>query len=340
MWQKFTQRARRVILLGQEEAGKRGNLDVCTHHLLLGILRDESCVAAHLLTRMQIPLPNVRTQLESAMQHLPRPIVVAPKKPSLIGQLFGAKTRPAPTVAAAALAEPKLTPLAKRVLELAVDEARRLQHDYIGTEHLLLALIRQDTATAALVLFKSGVTLEKARAGLIEYLGTDEAKAVKSVPVAMVPGAGQWTHFTERARHAIVLAQSEAKAMNYDYVGTAHLLLGLLLENESVAAQILQRSGITTERVRAEITPQASSEISTKEASLTPRAKMVLQLASEESKRMKHNYIGTEHLLLGIARMPDTLAAQVLKNLGQVRKDVYTTSIQYIAPELITEEKN
>ncbi len=307
MWQKFTERARRVILLGQEEAAKAGTLGVCTHHFLLGIMRDESCVAARLLGRMKVPLNDVRVQLQNAPRTVARSVASAPARPSRLKRFFGARIAPAPPTSAASN-EPKLTAQAKRVLKLSADEARRLQHDYIGTEHLLLALIRQDTATAAIVLFKAGLTLEKVRAELVDYLRSDEAKTAKTATPgpADVPDAGAWARFTERARHAIVRAQTEATSLNCDYVGSAHLLLGLLLESEGSTAQFLRQLGLNAESVRAAIAAQAPPQVGTKEPALTPRANTVLRLAAEESKRLGCNAIGMEHLLLGLARVPDS----------------------------------
>jgi ATP-dependent Clp protease ATP-binding subunit ClpC len=136
MWQRFTERARRVILLGQEEATKMQSGHVGTEHLLLGLVRENEGVAAQVLQKMGIALDKVRSEVESQ-----------------------ARPEGGPPVAG----EPKLTPKAKRVLELAADEARRMRHNYIGTEHLLLALLREKEGLAAIVLRKLGLNLEKAR---------------------------------------------------------------------------------------------------------------------------------------------------------------------------------
>ena len=145
MWQRFTERARRVILLGQEEAGKMNSGHVGTEHLLLGLVRENEGVAAQVLTKMGVSLSKVRTEIEGEVQ---------PGSDPTSG-------------------EPKLTPKAKRVLELAADEARRMRHNYIGTEHLLLALLREKDGLAATVLRRLGLNLEKARAQVMEYLGPD-----------------------------------------------------------------------------------------------------------------------------------------------------------------------
>ena len=154
MWQRFTERARRVILLGQEEAGKMQSGHVGTEHLLLGLVRENEGVAAQVLQKMGIALDKVRFEVESQAQPDGTP-------PSPGG-------------------EPKLTPKAKRVLELAADEARRMRHNYIGTEHLLLALLREKEGLAAIVLRKLGLNLEKARTQVMEYLGPDAPQGDKA----------------------------------------------------------------------------------------------------------------------------------------------------------------
>ncbi|MBW3638111.1 MAG: ATP-dependent Clp protease ATP-binding subunit, partial [Armatimonadetes bacterium] len=145
MWQRFTERARRVILLGQEEAGKMNSGHVGTEHLLLGLVRENEGVAAQVLQKMGVSLGKVRIEIEAEVQP---------------GSDAGGT-------------EPKLTPKAKRVLELAADEARRMRHNYIGTEHLLLALLREKDGLAATVLRRLGLNLEKARSQVMEYLGPD-----------------------------------------------------------------------------------------------------------------------------------------------------------------------
>ena len=127
-----------------------------------------------------------------------------------------------------------------------------------------------------------------------------------------------WQCFNERARRVILLGQEEAVKMNSSHVGTEHLLLGLLREDEGVAARVLTKMVITYELVLHKIKEELgeSEESASNEPKLTPRAKRVLELAADESRRMKHNYIGTEHLLLALIREKDGVAANVLHKLG------------------------
>lgn len=130
--------------------------------------------------------------------------------------------------------------------------------------------------------------------------------------------------FTERAQRVILIAQEEAKRLNHDYVGTEHLLLGLIALGEGVAAQVLANLGVDLRRVRTEIEKivgTGDNVMLLGEIPFTPRAKKVLELAVEEAQNMGHNYVGTEHLLLGLIREEEGVAARVLENLG-VRLDV------------------
>lgn len=130
--------------------------------------------------------------------------------------------------------------------------------------------------------------------------------------------------FTERAQRVILIAQEEAKRLNHDYVGTEHLLLGLIALGEGVAAQVMANLGVDLRRVRGEvekIVGTGDNVMLLGEIPFTPRAKKVLELAVEEAQNMGHNYVGTEHLLLGLIREEEGVAARVLENLG-VRLDV------------------
>jgi ATP-dependent Clp protease ATP-binding subunit ClpA len=124
--------------------------------------------------------------------------------------------------------------------------------------------------------------------------------------------------FTNRARRVVVLAQEEARMLNHNYIGTEHLLLGLIHEGEGVAAKALESLGISLDAVRnqvEEIIGQGQSA-PTGHIPFTPRAKKVLELSLREALQLGHNYIGTEHILLGLAREGEGVAAQVLVNRG------------------------
>jgi ATP-dependent Clp protease ATP-binding subunit ClpA len=139
--------------------------------------------------------------------------------------------------------------------------------------------------------------------------------------------------FTDRARRVVVLAQEEAGLLNHNYVGTEHLLLGLVSEGQGVAARALESLGIRLEAVRAqveEIIGQGQTA-STGHIPFTPRAKRVLELSLREAKQLGHNYIGTEHLLLGLIREREGVAAQVLLTLGGDLSGVRQQVIQLLS---------
>src|ERR1700716_4164859 len=120
--------------------------------------------------------------------------------------------------------------------------------------------------------------------------------------------------FTERARQVVVLAQEEARTLKHKYIGTEHILLGLLREEEGLAARVLESLDITVERVRAQVVRIVGSgeEVTSGQIPFTPRAKKVLELALREALSLGHNYIGTEHILLGLVRENEGVAARIL----------------------------
>ncbi|MDT8286540.1 MAG: ATP-dependent Clp protease ATP-binding subunit [Elusimicrobiales bacterium] len=140
------------------------------------------------------------------------------------------------------------------------------------------------------------------------------------------------TRFTERAQRVILIAQEEAKRLNHDYVGTEHILLGLIALGEGVAAQVLSNIGVDLRKVRAEIEKIVGigdNMMLLGEIPFTPRAKKVLEFAVSEASDMKHTYIGTEHILLGLIREEEGVAARVLQNLelklDTMREEVLST---------------
>ena len=138
--------------------------------------------------------------------------------------------------------------------------------------------------------------------------------------------------FTDRARRVVVLAQEEARDLGHTYIGTEHILLGLLREPEGVAAQALEALGIGLDGVRREVREiigQGEGTTLPTHIPFTPRAKKVLELSLREALQLGHNYIGTEHILLGLIREGEGVAAQVLVKLGadlnRVRQQVIMT---------------
>ena len=130
--------------------------------------------------------------------------------------------------------------------------------------------------------------------------------------------ASRFEKFSEKARRVLSLAQEEAQRFNHTYIGTEHVLLGLVRENDGVAAKVLTNLGVELPKVRSavEFIIGRGERASTGEIGLTPRAKKVIELAVDEARRLNHNYIGTEHLLIGLMREGEGVPAGVLESLG------------------------
>ena len=136
--------------------------------------------------------------------------------------------------------------------------------------------------------------------------------------------------FTDRARRVVVLAQEEARLLNHNYIGTEHLLLGLIHEGEGLAAKALESLGVTLDQVRSQVEDMIGVGTATPQGHIpfTPRAKKVLELSLREALQLGHNYIGTEHILLGLLREGEGVAAQVLMKIGLDMQKVRQTVLQ------------
>src|SRR5262249_40600226 len=134
----------------------------------------------------------------------------------------------------------------------------------------------------------------------------------------ILPGREMFERFTDRARRVVVLAQEEARMLNHNYIGTEHVLLGLLSEGQGVAAKALESLGISLEAVRSQVEEVIGKGQAARMGHIpfTPRVKKVLELSLREALQLGHNYIGTEHILLGLIREGEGVAAQVLMSLG------------------------
>jgi ATP-dependent Clp protease ATP-binding subunit ClpA len=301
MWQRFTERARRVVFFAQEEAGRLGSNIVDTEHLLLGLVRENDSVAARILDRLGVSIKTIRQEVESQVE----------RGDGRLGQ------------------DMQLAPRAKRVIDLAYDEARQLNNEYIGTEHLLLGLIREEDGLGALSLSKLGIGLDRARVEVLamqdidsgaggDRVGEQRASWLQRVLGSLGLGRGMWLSFRADARRAVFLAQEEAAKLDRSFVDTEHLLLGLISEKDTVAAGVLSQLGIGLDAIRGEIEPyieRGEGRCDT-DMQLAPRAKRVIDLTFEEARRLRHNSIGTEHLLLGLTGECEGVAGRVLAKLG------------------------
>src|SRR5213594_872775 len=133
--------------------------------------------------------------------------------------------------------------------------------------------------------------------------------------------------FTDRARKVMQLANQEAQRLNHEYIGTEHILLGLVKEGSGVAANVLKNLDIDLRKIRLEVEKIVQSGpdmVTMGKLPQTPWAKKVIEYSIEEARNLKHNYVGTEHLLLGLLRVQEGVAAQVFKHLGLKPIDIRT----------------
>jgi len=147
------------------------------------------------------------------------------------------------------------------------------------------------------------------------------------------PGLEVFERFTDRARRSVVFAQEEARLLNHNYIGTEHILLGLLREDDGVAAKALTSLGVSLTAVRGDVGEIVGrgSEVPGGHIPFTPRAKKFLELSLREALQLGHNYIGTEHILLGLIREGEGVAAQVLQKLGADLNRVRQTVVQLLS---------
>ena len=147
--------------------------------------------------------------------------------------------------------------------------------------------------------------------------------------------------FTDRAKKVMNLARQEAQRFNHEYLGTEHVLLGLVQEGSGVAANVLKNMGVDLARIRAEIeklVKSGPSMVTMGQLPFTPRAKKVLELSMEEAHNLGHNYIGTEHLLLGLIKENEGIAAKVLTNLGVKLEDVREEVLEFLGADPTEED--
>ena len=309
MFENFTEEAINVIMLAQEEARKLGHNFVGTEFILLGLIRERTGYASNALKSFKVNLEDSRYQVNK-----------------IIGRGSGFVENEIP-----------FTPRAKRLLNLSLKEARQLGHNNIGTEHLLLGLIKEGEGVAARVLENLGVDLLDLKKDVMSDFGKEEIKTLDSAEqikqsdptVNCKDEINKFNHsdkevdftfhrFTERAINAIMLAQEESRRLGHNFVGTEQMLLGLIGIDNGVAAKVLKSLGVNLKDLRIEVEKiiGRGSGFVENEIPFTPRAKRVLELSLEEAHQLGHNYIGTEHLLLAIESEVESIALHVLENYG------------------------
>ncbi|MGH3679495.1 MAG: Clp protease N-terminal domain-containing protein [Natronosporangium sp.] len=215
MFERFTNRARAIVVYAQDEARLLRHNYIGTEHILLGLLREGEGVAAQSLQGLEISLENVRRQVEE-----------------IIGQGGEAPTGHIP-----------FTPRAKKVLELSLREALQLKHNYIGTEHILLGLIREGEGVAAQVLVRLGADLDRVRQQVVRLLGQRAEPGAPDEPVAV-------RRRTPAAEHVVAAAERLAGGSP---MGSHHLLEALIRSEDSAAAKVFAALGVEAEAVASTI---------------------------------------------------------------------------------------
>src|SRR6476659_5302605 len=150
-----------------------------------------------------------------------------------------------------------------------------------------------------------------------------------------------YERFTDRARKVMQLANQEAQRFNHEYIGTEHILLGLVKEGSGVAADVLKNLDVDLRKIRLEVEKIVQSGpdmVTMGKLPQTPRAKKVIEYSIEEARNLNHNYVGTEHLLLGLLREQEGVAAQVLMNLGLKLEDVREEVLNLLGHGMETSE--
>ena len=284
MFERFTERAREVVVLAQDEARALQHDAIDTEHLLLGLLREEEGLAARVLDAMEITIEEVSGQVVAIVGRGPRVVT---------GQIAFASQ-------------------GKAVFEDALREALLLDHDYIGTEHILLGLVRQNESVASRVLLDFDADAQKIRGQIVRML-SGPARRAGSTARRRTATTGS-SLFTPGSERVLWLAEEEARALNHVAIGTEHFLLGLLLEAEGLPARLLGALAITAKEVRASVIDLVGEgdEVAIGRLDFTPQAERVLGIALREA-RDQEGSIATEHILLGLLRVDDGLAARVLR---------------------------
>jgi ATP-dependent Clp protease ATP-binding subunit ClpA len=294
---RFSDRAKRVLALAQDEAIRHNHNYIGTEHMLAALLRDGDTIAARALTSLGIDLAKVRTALEFIVGH-------------------GDQTT--------SPSEITLSPRTKKVIELSIDEARRMGQSLLGPEHILLGLVREGEGIASGVIESLGVNLATVRVKVLELLtqsGTPPPMGFEAPPPTRARRYGPFNRFTDRAKRVLALAQDEAVRMGHKYIGPEHLLLGLarlahVTQADPPMKRIFDTLGLTLEQLRTElgkVIPPAGQPSSPTEITLSPETKEVLQFVHESTSDKP---VVPEDLLLAIVHDHQSFGAQLLTRLG------------------------
>jgi ATP-dependent Clp protease ATP-binding subunit ClpA len=293
---RFNDRAKRVLALAQDEAIQLKHNYIGAEHILLGLLREGESVAARALDSLGIELSKARTAVE---------FIIGPGDPANMPR---------------SPSEITLSPRTKRVIELAIDEARRMGQSHVGPEHLLLGVVREGQGIASGVIESLGATLTQVRHQVLATLGQNPHLSTSGYANTLVL-TGPFDLLDDPAKRVLAVAEEEARQMRHNWIGTEHMLVALL-RSDGVAQRALTELGVTLDAVRTGVfkaVPPRETEVT--EITVTPRVKTLLgraiTLAAPVSDRL-----GPQHLLIALIADPDGIGSQVLTQLGVTKEKV------------------
>lgn len=289
-WEPFTERARRSITLAQEEANRLGSNFIGTEHILLGIISEGENLAAKVLGSLGITLAKVRDDVVALVERADQTVQQ----------------------------EMVFTPRAKRVIELAFEEARLLNHNYIGTEHLLLGLAREGECVAARVLTRLGAGAAQLRTTILGLLGAGHAEAaLRATEVLARPFDPPTERVTITAAHAIIAAKESAMRAGRRIYDVEHLLYGIAHVQDSPASGILAGNNAAPETIRQHL-PKGTENRELNEREVLPSAAVGLcfQKAFGQMASMSRLMLDTELLLFALVDAGDHRGMEILKALG------------------------
>jgi ATP-dependent Clp protease ATP-binding subunit ClpA len=296
-YHKFTERARRVLTLAQEEAQRFNHNYIGTEHLLLGLVREGDGVAAKVLANLGVKLQDVRSAVEFIIGRGDCPI----------------------------LGEIGLTPRAKKVIDYAIDEGRRLNHNYIGTEHLLLGLVREGEGIAAGVLESLGVNLERLRTETTRLLSQSMPSSTPSAR-ATDDDEGETESeidvtsriFAAPMRRVLALAREEAMRFSQPLISPSHLFLGLLRDKEGLAARVLTHLAVQTADLRRSVEESLvrGNSVVLGDLDFDLDAEKLMQVAISAAQAEACDHTGTEHLLLAFVTQRGSMVERTLRAFG------------------------
>jgi ATP-dependent Clp protease ATP-binding subunit ClpA len=319
MWQRFTEAARKAVFYAQEEAQGLGEGYVSTEHLLLGLLR-EANTATRVLDRLMVSPEQVANRIKAELPDRKR--------------------------------EPRqmtLTPRAKRVIDLAYEEARGMDHNHIGSEHLLLGIIREGDGFSGRVLASFDVNLEKARQIVIEMSLKAEKEATpprpesggikhwftkKSGPV--LDDVGEIAH-SPRLRAIANAARDDARRREIRLVGTHDWLWQMLEDEQSLAFRVLSMTEIDLARLREALSRLRELPAVDGEPEASPFARVMEQGAKRASLEVGARQVTTAHVLVAMSGMAESLGGMLLRKAGICQEHLYVLAAQIGDDEPATE---